>query len=366
MKSQVKKILNNQAIGLLPLLLSMILDLYVSYVVSFLIGAGLTLLLLTFFHTLAKKGIYQFLLVPVLATYVCYSVFLFFNIEATLNIYSPIIAEVLLVSILGFTGFFKRSVLQRVRYLPYPHQALFRSTLSEAFFVGEIVQTLYTLYLFVILLYSHLPESSPADAGLVRIFYHYVGALIGLLIISYEQIRLHLIHRTLKNGIWLPVLNAKRRVVGSAPFSAGQGLRRKYYHPVVRIVVVYKGMLYLEKRAKDEIVSPELLDHPFHRYVIYQHTKESTALEIMGKLKEDETIKPHLLIHYTFENEKVKQLVSLYAILLHSEEQLRYFTQGKLWTPRQIEANLEARIFSEYFYKEFLYLQNTVLLAESI
>jgi hypothetical protein len=55
-------------------------------------------------------------------------------------------------------------------------------------------------------------------------------------------------------------------------------------------------------------------------------------------------------------------LVSLYAIRLHSEDQMKYLTNGKLWTVKQIEAEMKSNLFSEYFRQEFPYLQTTILL----
>ena len=63
----------------------------------------------------------------------------------------------------------------------------------------------------------------------------------------------------------------------------------------------------------------------------------------------------------------MKHLVSLYALCLHSEEQLKRLVghKGKLWTIKQVEENKGSGLFSEYFEKEFPYLRSTVLLAES-
>jgi hypothetical protein len=345
----------------------MILDLYISHIASFLIGIALSLVLLGIFHFLVKKEIYQFLLVPTLLTYVCYSIFLFFDIDASLGVYSPIIGEVLLVCILGFTGFFKRSLLARVRDLQGPQQISFRLTLTEAFFVAEILQTLYTLYLFGLLLYTHLPSPAYQEEHFIRIFYHYAGIGIGLCVMLYEEIRLCLMHRKLDNAIWLPVLDNKGRVVGKATYPEGMiKAGRKHYHPVIRVAVVYKGMLYLNKREAEAVVSPGLLDYPFHQHILFRHSREESLKECIGKLGEDPSCKPHFMIRYTFRNDKVHQLVHLYAVSLHSEEQLQNLSGGKLWTVRQIEDNLYTNIFSEYFSREFPYLLNTILLAERV
>jgi hypothetical protein len=366
MKNRTRRILSNQAIGILPILASMILDLYVSYVMSFLIGLSFCLLLLLAFHLVVRKDVYQFLLIPTLIAYIFYSFFLFFDMESVLNIYSPLIAEILLVAVLGFIGFFKRRILAHYKDMHRPYQVLFRSTLAEAFFVGEVIQTLYTLYLFAILIYTHLPENSFDNAGFVRVIYHYVGALIGLVVICYEQIRLILLDKKLGEEVWLPLLNDRGRVVGSFAYSTGRVSHKKYFHPVVRVAVLYKGLLYLAPREDATIVSPGLLDHPFRHYVQFRHSREGTVHSIIGALGNDPSVKTRFMIHYTFENSKVKQLVSLYAISLQNEAQLEHLTGGKLWTTKQIESELEANIFSEYFSKEYLYLKNTILLAESV
>ena len=128
-----------------------------------------------------------------------------------------------------------------------------------------------------------------------------------------------------------------------------------------------KDMLYLVRRSKDEFVSPDTMDYPFHNYVLFRHSIDSTVKETLGSLAQDKSIAPRFLIRYTFENEKVKHLVSLYVICLRTEEQLNQCKRrsGKLWTAKQIEENLSSGVFSEYFEKEFAYLQNTILFAES-
>ena len=126
-------------------------------------------------------------------------------------------------------------------------------------------------------------------------------------------------------------------------------------------------MLYLVTRGKKAFVSPDTIDYPYYSYVLFRHSIESTVRETIGELGEKEDMMPRFLIRYTFENEKVKHLVNLYVICVRSEEIMNQIKQpnGKLWTTKQIEANLGSGVFSEYFEQEFDYLQNTVLLAEN-
>ncbi|WP_455635913.1 hypothetical protein [Parabacteroides sp.] len=366
--NRVKKGLDNQAIGLLPLLLFMFLDNYFSYLLSFIIGVTFCFVCIFLFQVLSKDKVYQFMLLPSAGTLVLYSVFLCLKLEPVLFIYSPLITEVLLVVALAIVGFTRRMVIQRIRDSKRPSfkRTLLRTTLNEFYFLAQLVQNLYTLHLFIILLYSILPETMQ-NMRTERFLYRELGLVIGVLVIVYEQIRLSLMQGSLRKEMWVPVLNDNGKVIGCIARSVSRSLPKKYYHPIVRIAVVYNGMLYLVRRSKDEFVSPDTMDYPFHTYVLFRHSIDSTVKEAIGSLAQDKLIVPRCLIRYTFENEKVKHLVSLYVICLRTEEQLNQCKRrsGKLWTAKQIEENLNSGVFSEYFEKEFAYLQNTILFAES-
>ena len=112
--NKVKKGLDNQAVGLLPLLLFMFLDNYFSYLLSFIIGVTFCFVCIFLYQVLSKDKVYQFLLLPSAITLVLYSVFLCLKLEPVLFIYSPLITEVLLVVVLAFIGFSRRSVLKKI------------------------------------------------------------------------------------------------------------------------------------------------------------------------------------------------------------------------------------------------------------
>lgn len=366
--NRIKKGLDNQAIGVLPLLLFMFLDNYFSYMLSFIIGITFCFVCIFLFQVLIKDRVYQFLLLPSAATLVLYSIFLCLKLEPVLFIYSPLITEVLLVVVLSIVGFTKRTVLQRIRNSKHPgyKRTLLRTTLNEFYFVSQLIQNAYTVHLFIILLYSILPDEMQS-MNAEQFIYRQLGVIIGVLIIIYEQVRLSMMQGSLRKEMWVPVLNDAGKVIGCMARSVSRALPKKYYHPVVRVAVVYNGMLYLVKRRKDEFVFAEVLDYPFRKYVLFRHSIENTMKEAIGDLSNDKSITPRFLIRYTFENEKVKHLVSLYVVCLRTEEQLQECKSrnGKLWTARQIEENMSSGIFSGYFEKEFPYLQNTILFAES-
>ena len=232
--------------------------------------------------------------------------------------------------------------------------------------LAQLIQNLYTLHLFIILVYSILPETMQS-VRMERFLYRELGIVIGVFLILYEQIRISMMQGSLRKEMWLPVLNDGGKVIGCIARSVSRSLPKKYYHPVVRVAVIYQGMLYLVNRGKKSFVSPDTIDYPFYSYVLFRHSIESTVRETMGGLGEKEDVMPRFLIRYTFENEKVKHLVNLYVMCVRSEKVMDQIKQpnGKLWTSKQIEENLGSGVFSEYFEQEFAYLQNTVLLAEN-
>ncbi|MDH6357092.1 hypothetical protein [Parabacteroides sp. PF5-9] len=367
--NKVSKRLDNQAIGLVPLLLFMFLDNYISYLFSLAIGAAAFFVLTVMLYLVLKKDkIYQFMLLPAAATLSLYALFVISRLDLVLFSYSPIVIEVLLVVVLAIIGSFKRTIIRRIRHSANPkyRKSFMRATINEFYFLVQIVQNLYTLHLFIILFYSILPDTMQ-HPDIEHFLFRQLGLIIGVVVIIYEQIRLTMMQGSLRKEMWLPVLNNEGKVIGCIARSVSRSLPRKYYHPIVRVAVIYEGKLYLSKRNKEDYISPDTLDYPFHQYVTFRHSIDQTMKETIGELIQDKRIAPHMLIRYTYEDEKVKHMVSLYTIRLCSEEQLKEFKfrDGKLWTAKQIEENINSGVFSKYFETEFPYLQNTILFAEN-
>ncbi len=370
MKS-IKKGWKNQAIGLVPLLLFLVLDNYFSYLQSFVVSVLFCTICMVIFQVLRKDNIYAFMLLPASFTFVLYSFFLIFlKVESVLTEYTPLIIEVLFVLVLISMRFAKEGLMRSVRNSNSPaYQRTYALTmLKEFFYISQVTQNLFTLHLFAIILYSTMPDTMQNNWW-TGFLYQDLGLIIGVLVIVYEQIRLKMLQNRLRKEMWLPVLNDKGAVIGSIAYSVSRLLPKKYYHPIIRVALVYKGMLYLSKQNACSCVSASLLDYPFCRYVLFRQSIEDAMRQAIEKLKaQAEYINPQLLIRYTFENERVKHQVSLFVIRLTDEKDLEalQYKGGKLWSVHQIEENLNDGIFSEYFEKEFSYLKNTVLWTESV
>ena len=362
--------LNNQAVGLLPLLLMVALNYVYTYLVSFLIASVVCLVSLVIFWGLARGKRYQFMLLPTAATLALYSLFLVLRLEPVLYPYSPLITEWLLVAVLSVVGSMQRFIVVRVRRSRRPafRQARLRTALNEFFFFSRIAQNAYTLHLFILLFYMILPEADQS-LRMEQLLQRELSLAIGVGLMVYEQIRLSMMKRGLAEEAWLPVVDVKGHVIGRVAYSVSLSAEARHYrHPVVRIAVMHRGMLYLSRRDADRVVSPEAIDHPFCAPILFGHTPEQTVRDLVGRnLFGKSDLKPRLLVRYAFDNERVSRLVSLYVVHLRSESTLDDYTrdrEGKLWTTQQIEDNLRQGLFSEYFEQEYPYLCQTALQAE--
>lgn len=368
MMKRLKRGTDNQAIGILPILLFIFMERFYPIIPSFLFSFFSSLLLYVVFRRWNSGEMFHFILYPVAVTQVLFSFSLLLDDHALMMQYASLFLEMLFVLVLIYTSLRRRSVMRKIRKVEMSSdkQSYLNASLNEFFFTAQIVQHLFTLHLFIVLFYFILPYTS--SKGIYRSFlFWYMPLILGLGIILYEQIRLFLLRGYLKNEVWLPVLNDRGKVIGRIAHSISAVSMRKFYHPVVRVAVVYNGMLYLVKRASDSIISPGALDYPFKYYVRFKQGIEDAVYEALSCCFKREQILPRFLIRYKFENESVKHQVSVYVVYIRSEEQLNHckLLNGKLWTPKQIEENLGTGLFSDYFEKEYTYLQNTVLMVES-
>ena len=156
--------------------------------------------------------------------------------------------------------------------------------------------------------------------ALEQFLFQKLGLVLGFLLILYEQIRVSWIKKNLRLEIWLPVLDEKKKVIGRIAHSVSGTLSKKYYHPIVRIAVIYRGMLYLIHRSKETFLLPDTIDYPFCGYILYQYGVKDTVQDLLEDFSEYKELNPQFQINYTFENEKGKHLVYLYTLRIKTEK----------------------------------------------
>lgn len=154
---------------------------------------------------------------------------------------------------------------------------------------------------------------------------------------------------------WLPVVDEKGAVTGKALRSACHN-GSKWLHPVVHLHVLNASKhIYLQKRPENKLIQPGKWDTAVGGHIAFGENLE-TALnreswEEIG-LKD---FNAKLVGQYVFESDVERELVFTFithdykGIHLHTDE----VTEGKFWSPKQIEQNLGKDVFTPNFELEY-------------
>ncbi len=362
----LKKGIENQSIGLLPIILFMFLYNYFDYRLSFVVAVAFCVISFFAYYLLRKDRKYMYMLVLTIATFILYSLFMCLRIYPILYVYSSLVIELLLVGVLAVAGIFKQRMFRLIRESEANkfEKNRMRNLLNEFYFIAPIVKRIYMIHLFSVLVYGLLPDSMQSIT-FERFLLRSLPVIIGICIILFEQLRLFLLLYQLENETWLPVLSGEGRVIGRIASSVSKSVPKKYYHPVLRVMIVCDGKLFLTRRDFRAYVSPGKWDTPLYCHIKFRQTIEDSLYSLAANLMDKYSIVPHLLVRYIHETEKVKHQVSLYMVnVTNSQLADLNISNGKLWTFGQIKSDIENGIFSEYFNEEYSYLSNTIMLAE--
>ncbi len=360
-----KEPLLNTAWGLLPWLFFVVSQNFISYKNALILGFatwGLFILIFSYF----KRNLT--LAIPLnvsCGALVVQALCLLLPIKQE---YTTIFCEIILIIFLWVFDHSKKFVK---RYYLRKETAYSNSSkvvaLSELFFVARIYLDTLFIHLTIAFIFFLVPEEYHT-AGLNRFIYNQLGIILLLLVIIYEHIRLRLIKRKLSGEDWLPVVNDSGRVIGKVARSVSFKSKNQFLHPLVRIALINKGMLYLMERPSYYIQDPSKIDHPFEEYLRYGQDLDQAVNDIIRVRSKAENLQTRFVFKYLYKNATTNRLIYLYTIPVHDEETMSkiQLKSGKLWTEKQIEENLDKGIFSECFEKEYDILKNTILMAEKM
>lgn len=368
-KYLLKWYLINPGWGFLPLLVFVFLDNFISQQFAFACGVFTNIIGVGIFGLLFRNRVQQFMLYLTGLVLLSYALVVYFPISSQLVNYPALTIEIIWLILLTILIPFRPVILSHfVERTDGTYSISLRNSVKEFLFVSTILRPLLTIHLLVAVTYYIVIDDY--DTGIATtILNKQVLIIICIGVFIYEMIRLKIISDKLRNETWLPVVDVKGKVIGR--IARSESLSRhaaKYIHPLVRCVVMHKGGLYLKERKHGLHSELKKIDIPFFKLVVFRQTIEQALEKLIGAKFKQYGEEPRFLLQYLFDNGKARNLVSLYFINIKSDalaaEQGRNI--GKLWTVRQIDENMDAGIFSEYFEQEYVYLKNTVLLAESL
>jgi hypothetical protein len=181
-------------------------------------------------------------------------------------------------------------------------------------------------------------------------------------ILGIQQVFWNLLKKHIFKEEWLPVVDESGTVHGKVALSVSQD-ENIYLHPIIRIALIHKGMLYLQQKPSF-MRKIRQLDYPFKRYLRFKETLEEGVKQTFLQNGGQEDLPAHFIFRYVYK--ETNRLVYLYACNLMDEQAVEqiHLGEGKWWTGKQIEENLGTGLFSPYFEKEYDLLNATVLMAD--
>lgn len=210
----------------------------------------------------------------------------------------------------------------------------------------------------IILNYS--PGNS--DASLRLLQYVYVSILIFLM--TYEMLRVQIVRAKLLKEEWWPIVSEQGKIVGSIQHLTSLSDENKYIHPVIRVMLIDKGMVLLQKRTSDDTAHSGMWDTAVSNHVKVGENIEQCVDRTAKESYSLEGLKYMHLSNYTLEvsNEFHYSFLFVSCQLMDLTPNLKFIDQTKWWTQQQIEDNLDAGIFTENFKIEYDLLKRSGLL----
>lgn len=271
-----------------------------------------------------------------------------------------VIVEVIFVLLLVVARLSRGRAMVRVVRL---RDLTLKNGLKGSFRVAFI--TRYGLLLHLLLLFTLFLFNADGSLLVHTAFVVTACQVILLLVMILETARSLILGKKLYREEWLPVVTERGDVTGRVAKSITKELKNWFMHPVVRVVLLHDGKIYLKERDPSCLLNPGRLDYPFEKYLQFNHDIDEAARNSLGRECGERNLPLRFLLKYTFENDTTKRLIFLYAVNVIDEETFNslQLNGGKLWTLAQIEDNMQSGLFSECFEQELEYLKNTLFLA---
>jgi isopentenyldiphosphate isomerase len=232
---------------------------------------------------------------------------------------------------------------------------------------NELYRVIWALSILILFYIVGNIINNIVNRGQTILYHHFIQNIylgVVVFLVAYEIIRVQIIRANLVREEWWPIVSDQGKIIGSIQHLTSLNDEKKYLHPIVRVHIIDKGMIFLQKRSVNDLIFPGLWDTAISNHVRMGETIEQcvdrTALERFN-LKE---FKYMYLSNYRNETEKEQHYGFLFVSCLLSDFKPNptFIEQTKWWTLRQIEDNLKTGIFSDNFKTEFDLLKRSGLL----
>lgn len=244
-----------------------------------------------------------------------------------------------------------------------------KALLNEYYAAVTLIQYLLTIHIFMIIAYRQLIMKNVQNDVLDIVVFCVIPALILLVIGTYQVFKISKLSSKLNREEWLPIVTEKGEVTGKIAKCVSMNMKNRFLHPVVRVALISNSKVYLQERSDNDILNPKKLDHPFEKYMLFNHEINLAARNSIKQMIGNElNVSLRFLLKYVFENDDTKRLIFLFVAEIEDEDMVKRGGRmdGKFWTVKQMEEGFADEIFSECFELEFEYLKNMVLMKSDV
>lgn len=354
------------SLGFIPLLITVVLCLFIAQDIAIYIGT-LVGVLSSAASLLAKKPIVpKYILLMSTAILLLFTIATFIYSNYCPYGYLPLTIEV--------STFVMMAVLfmHKSKFIHFIDQR--QTSCSKRFYVqgGESAIVSSRIYLLVagthllsILLLLLFAKSILTENH--RLINRYSPSIVFILTILFNQIAILYFNKITENMEFVPVVNKQGSVIGKKMALEAISYKNKYINPVIRIAAISKGEVYLCRRSQNCIIDREKTDIPMECYLHYGETLEQGANRLIrNTFPKISDINPFFNIKYHFENEHTNRLIYLFILDTDQPELLENmrFKEGRMWTLKEIDAQLKNDVFSECFKNEYEHLKELICIRE--
>ena len=213
--------------------------------------------------------------------------------------------------------------------------------------------------------YSIFEFSTPANYKWLSIVLHWLYSISILGTIAFVSLRVLMIRSRLADEEWWPIVNDQGKVVGSIQHFTSLNDKQNFLHPIARVHLIDKCMLFLQKKPGCDLYAPSLWDTAVSNHLLVGESIEGCIDRTFNDQYGLTAIKYVHLSNYIRKGVKENQYAYLFVSAQLSADTMKPSTENvetKWWTLPQIEANFESGIFSDNFKLEYDILKRSGLL----
>ena len=225
-----------------------------------------------------------------------------------------------------------------------------------------ILVALHLLIIFICLLFFR-----PFGEGLRLVLFRIAPPTLFVLIILLNHLILKAFNKLMERTPFLPIVNKEGNVIGRCLAEEARKHPGKYLHPVIRLAVSTHGMVYLAPRPQSVLTEAGKMDISLETLLYYGESLEEGLNRLLREEFPEAPIE-NLHFHFMYHHQTTdsNRLVYFFTLSLENEEQLRSGQKkdGKLWTFRQIDYNLNRNYFSSSLKYEYDELKQIIYTRE--